>query len=433
MLDKDQACVIGIDVGTSGVRTVVMNKNYDVVAGGSRCHFADLGDDPRSPALWWQGIVQALSDTLQQVNPERVVALSVDGTSGTVLAIDKSGDSLATPMMYNDVVSDKLLLEKIAAHMPETSAAGGATSGLAKAMVLSSLAPAHIVHQADWIVGKLSDDYTCSDANNALKSGYDPVDKCWPDWIKSAGFDHGLFPDVSIPGEPISKVCSRISSQFGLSTSVSVIAGTTDGCASFLATGASDIGDAVTALGSTVTLKLLSDQPVFAPQYGVYSHIIGDKWLVGGASNTGGKVLDQFFSKEQLAALSQSIDPDTQSACDYYPLPGKGERFPINDPEMMPRMEPRPEDDAQFLHALLEGISDIEVQGYRRLIEHGAAELNSLCSVGGGSVNSTWTLIRERSLHTCFPDLVFRDAMSEEAAAGTARLAVQGANSENLW
>jgi len=218
-----------------------------------------------------------------------------------------------------------------------------------------------------------------------------------------------------------------------LSDTVSVIAGTTDGCASFLATGANDIGDAVTALGSTLTLKLLSDQPVFAPQYGVYSHIIGDKWLVGGASNTGGKVLGQFFSKEKLAALSLSIDPATQATYDYYPLPGKGERFPFNDPEMLPRMEPRPAEDTEFLHALLEGISAIEVQGYKRLIEHGAAELKTLCSVGGGSVNSTWTSIRERSLGTCFPRLVFRDAMSEEAAAGTARLAVQGANSENLW
>ncbi|MFK7853869.1 MAG: FGGY-family carbohydrate kinase [Granulosicoccus sp.] len=433
MLDKDQACVIGIDVGTSGVRTVVMNKNYDVVSGGSRCYFADLGNDPRSPALWWQGVVQALSETLQQVNPERVVAISVDGTSGTILAIDKYGDCLATPMMYNDVVSNKSLLDKIAAHMPQISAAGGATSGLAKAMMFSNLSPAHIVHQADWVVGKLSGDYTCSDANNALKSGYDPLEKCWPDWIKSAGFDHGLFPDVSIPGEPISTICSEISKRFGLSGTVSVIAGTTDGCASFLATGANDIGDAVTALGSTVTLKLLSDQPVFAPEYGVYSHIIGDKWLVGGASNTGGKVLDQFFSKEKLAALSRRIDPATQTAYDYYPLPGRGERFPINDPEMLPRMEPRPEDDKDFLHALLEGISAIEVQGYRRLIEHGAAELNTLCSVGGGSVNATWASLRKKSLNTCFPELVFREAKSEEAAAGTARLAVQGANSENLW
>ena len=72
--------MIGIDVGTSGVRTVVMDRNNNVVSGGARCLFSELGDDHRSPALWWQGIVQALSQTLKQVAAEQVVAISVDGT-----------------------------------------------------------------------------------------------------------------------------------------------------------------------------------------------------------------------------------------------------------------------------------------------------------------------------------------------------------------
>ena len=52
------SCVIGIDVGTSGVRTIVMNKRCEILSGGSACLFADLGDDHRSPLLWWQGIEQ---------------------------------------------------------------------------------------------------------------------------------------------------------------------------------------------------------------------------------------------------------------------------------------------------------------------------------------------------------------------------------------
>lgn len=433
MTDSKQACVIGIDVGTSGVRTVVMDRNNAVVPGGSRCLFSELGNDHRSPALWWQGIAQALSQTLKHVAAEQVVAISVDGTSGSVLPIDASGDCLAVPMMYNDAVTDKQLLANIAAVMPPTSAAGGATSGLAKALQFAALNPTHIVHQADWIVGKLTGKFTHSDANNALKSGYDPISGSWPDWIRDTGFNSELFPDVSVPGTPIATVSALISRQFGLSPSVQVIAGTTDGCASFLATGASEIGDAVTALGSTVTIKLLSDKPVFAPEYGVYSHLIGDKWLAGGASNSGGKALERFFSNEMLSVLSSQIDPGKASGCDFYPLPGKGERFPVNDPEMLPRMEPRPDDDAHFLHGLLEGISNIELRGYRRLIEHGAPQLRSICSVGGGSSNITWTSIRKKLMDESFPNLMFREAVSEEAAAGTARLAVTGASTAGLW
>jgi sugar (pentulose or hexulose) kinase len=75
----------------------------------------------------------------------------------------------------------------------------------------------------------------------------------------------------------------------------------------------------------------------------------GDSWLVGGASNTGGAVLKQFFSGEQLQQLSSQIDPNRPSGLDYYPLTKPGERFPVNDPQLQPRLEPRPDDDALFL------------------------------------------------------------------------------------
>eukprot|EP00854_Cymbomonas_tetramitiformis_P028339 gene28339-35111_t len=51
--------------------------------------------------------------------------------------------------------------------------------------------------------------------------------------------------------------------------------------------------------------------------------------------------------------LSEKIDPAVASDLDYYPLMRPGERFPINDPEIAPRLEPRPEDDAKFLHGIL--------------------------------------------------------------------------------
>jgi len=70
---------------------------------------------------------------------------------------------------------------------------------------------------------------------------------------------------------------------------------------------------------------------------------------VGGASNTGGAVLRKFFTNEQLLQLSAQIDPSQASGLDYYPLTKAGERFPVNDPLLQPRLEPRPSDDAVFL------------------------------------------------------------------------------------
>src|SRR3546814_10877972 len=89
--------------------------------------------------------------------------------------------------------------------------------------------------------------------------------------------------------------------------------GTTDGVAAFVATQASGIGDAVTSLGSTLTLKILSDRPIFAPAMGVYSHRLGERWLAGGASNSGGAALLAHFSAAEIAELSAALRPDIRS------------------------------------------------------------------------------------------------------------------------
>ena len=102
-------------------------------------------------------------------------------------------------------------------------------------------------------------------------------------------------------------------------------------------------GDGVTSLGTTLTLKLLSDKPVFAPDFGIYSHRIGEQWLAGGASNTGGAAIGKFFTAEDIARLTPLLDPDHPTGLDYYPLPRPGERFPVNDPNFQPRLEPRPD------------------------------------------------------------------------------------------
>ena len=415
------ALAVGIDIGTSGARAVAMTPTFDIIAQGSAA-MADFGEDWRDPAIWWQAVESALGRLLERVEPKRVKALAVDGTSGTLVPVDRNGAALAGALMYNDPVADPAILTAIRDHAPAESAAHGATSGLAKLIRFQSVAKARrVLHQADWIAGRFCGRFDVSDENNALKTGYDPLVRRWPDWIAATGADPMLLPEVVPPATPLGTVSAASADRFGLSRDTLVVSGTTDGCASFLATGASQPGDGVTALGSSLTIKVLSDAPVFAPRYGIYSHRVGSGWLAGGASNTGGKVLAHFFSGDRIAELSKSIDPAEPSGLDYYPLLAEGERFPIADPHLPPRLTPRPDSDVAFLAGLLEGIAAIEALAYARLGELGAPELCSVRSVGGGAGNPVWRAMRQSRLGVPFPP-----ALSEEAAAGTARLALQG-------
>jgi sugar (pentulose or hexulose) kinase len=419
--------VIGIDIGTSGARAVAMRPDFSI-AGQSAVRLDKFGQNPRAPSAWRQAVQAALTDLLSGIDPTAIRAIAVDGTSGTVLPVDDAGRPLAEPLMYNDKVADADILAAIAREAPEASAAHGATSGLAKALRFQHLPGiAAVLHQADWIAGNFSGRFAVSDENNALKTGYDVEARRWPDWIAAAGMRMDLLPDVVEPGDVTGTLTAAAAELFGLPRDMVVVAGTTDGCASFLATGATSAGEGVTALGSSLTIKILSDRPISAPRFGIYSHRLGDAWLAGGASNSGGKVLAQHFPLARIIELSAKIDPTTETGLDYYPLSTSGERFPIADPALPPRLAPRPADDADYLKAMFEGMAAIEALGYRRLAELGAPALTSVRSVGGGSANAAWTAIRRRKL-----GVDFQPTLSDEAAAGTARLALKGASKAGL-
>ncbi|MBZ9764219.1 FGGY-family carbohydrate kinase [Mesorhizobium sp. CA8] len=418
---------LGIDIGTSGSRAVAMRPDFSIAASAA-VPLERFGANDRDPAVWWSAVGTTLQELFSQIDRRAVRAIAVDGTSGTVLPVDRVGRPLAEPLMYNDKVSDAAILAAITDAAPEASAAHGATSGLAKALWFQRLPDIHaVLHQADWIAAQFSGRFDVSDENNSLKTGYDAEARRWPEWIAATGMRMELLPTVVRPGTLSGRLTAAAADLFGLPRDVAVVAGTTDGCASFLATGAATAGDGVTALGSSLTIKILSDRPISAPRYGIYSHRLGDTWLSGGASNTGGKVLTQHFSLARIVELSAAIDPATESGLDYYPLRSVGERFPIADPMLQPRLLPRPESDADYLKAMLEGMAATEALGYQRLAELGAPKLTSVRSVGGGTANAAWTAIRQRKL-----GVEFLPALSDEAAAGTARLALAGAKEAGL-
>jgi len=423
----DTPLVIGIDLGTSGARAVAMSADF-AIHSSAAAKLSDFASDHRDPEGWWSAVRAALAGVLKDIDLSAVRALAIDGTSGTMLPVNAEGAVLATPMMYNDPVTDAAILATIARLAPKESAAHGATSGLAKLMTFQGLkGVAKIIHQADWLMGHFTGRYDTSDENNALKTGYDPVARRWPSWIAATEARLDFLPRVLPAGCANGRITASAAALFGLPTETLIVAGTTDGCASFLATGADRPGDGVTALGTTMTVKLLSDTPLFAPEFGLYSHRIGDIWLAGGASNTGGVVLAEYFTPEQIATLSARIDPKTSTGLDYYPLVKPGERFPINDPTLAPRLSPRPDDDAEFLKAIFEGIATIEALAYRRLAELGGPTLASIRSVGGGAANATWTAMRQAHLQVAaFP------VKSDAAAAGAARLALRGATAVGL-
>ena len=429
---------LGIDLGTSGVRAAVVEKKTNGgVAVLEEASAAWSDAEGRRPEVWLSKLRETLRGCAQLSKVERV---AVSGTSGSCLLVDaETGQVTRGPLMYNDAVEPSSLIDAAA---PPGHCTRSATSALAKLLHWASekkLENEVICHQADYVASALAScdkPVLVSDWHNALKLGYDIDALEWPGWI----LERCLNADerntltrlrVTRPGDVCERVVSAEASEaWGLPAGVDIVGGTTDSIAAFVAC-ATDIdkgalnvaaGDAVTSLGSTTALKLVSKTRVDDSSVGVYSHRLEDNWLVGGASNAGCRVLRDFeFTNDELEALSTGLDAAATNTKGIYPLVAPGERFPYNDASKEPVLPPRDGDRAAVLADLLVGIADVERLGYLSLKERGASPLRAVASAGGGARNPQWAALRSNLLGV---DVV--RAANSDAAFGAAVLALRG-------
>ncbi len=406
----------GLDFGTSGARVCVIDRRQ-------RCLFESSIRYPQAREQGCGDWEQALFELLGSMPPAlrtRLDALSLCATSGSVLWAGRDLRPRGPVLMY---------CEHREADFPSDHP--GPLDGLARLAWLwnqqgggAALHDAMALHQADWLFARLRAGGLAqggiSDWHNALKSGADPARCAWSEVAKAQAFATRL-PRIVAPGSRLGRVDPWLARHLGLPPALRLVAGTTDANAAFLASGADRLGLGLSSLGSTLVLKLLSPRRIDVARHGVYSHRFGALWLVSGASRAGGAVLRANFDDARLRELSARIDPERDSPLDLLPLPGVGERFPHADPAMLPRLEPRPADDVQYLHGLLQGLARIEAAGYARLAELGAPSPAEVLSSGGGAGNSAWSRLRERAL-----GLPVRAARQTEAAFGAARLALLG-------
>ncbi|RUX83001.1 carbohydrate kinase, partial [Mesorhizobium sp. M7D.F.Ca.US.004.01.2.1] len=102
--------------------------------------------------------------------------------------------------------------------------------------------------------------------------GYDVEARRWPDWIAAAGMRMELLPRVVEPGDVTGALTAAAAEP-------SVVPATTTTSRGKPNSSAAAIGDGVTALGSSLTIKILSDRSISAPRFGIYSHRLGNAWL----------------------------------------------------------------------------------------------------------------------------------------------------------
>ena len=476
--------VLGIDIGTSGIRASIVKKEVSSKNEDKSPTEPDkkkelllfsasvmldppiindsLKSSTQNPQLWIDGINQLLFNLSESFDLSCVTNLVLDATSSTVLLCNQLGEPLTEALMYNDQqATEEARLIRQACGFNPNSGATGASSSLAKILFLLKKLEGnkvitiqnrlsrsirneqtiYICNQIDFINFFLNGQLNTTDENNALKIGYDSINQAWPDWVRNIlnhQNRHLELPNVVRPGADLGVLNANIIERYGFSESISLHAGTTDSIAGFLASGAHKIGDAVISLGSTLAIKVISDTPVFSNDFGVYSHRLKHNWLVGGASNSGGAVLTKAYSILEIKALINAIKtskltlPEAEQSA-YYPLTKAGERFPIADSDLAPTMPIKPTkkiniqapsiEHQRYFLSLIHGLIHIEQLAYEKLRALGCPPIRQIYAVGGGVQNTLWQSLRAECLpNSSYSTLTLRTPQSREASFGVTRL-----------
>ena len=426
-LMKQRQVVIGMDLGTGGARVVACDRDGTIVASGQQAlSHSSSGGAPghceQDTSDWWDTTARALRQLVSELGAgSRPLALAVDSTSGTIVPVDENSNALSSALMHNDTRAGNEAVEvgAIAGHPVSATFALPKAVWIRRHLLEVFSRTSRFVHEADFIVGKLTGEFGVSDTFNVLKMGYDLHQEKWPAFIETKlGIPLKMLPKVVEPGALIGTVSADASRRTGIPEGTPVVAGATDSNAAFFASGATREGEWNSTLGTSLALKGISRTHIADPLGRVYCHRHPERlWLPGSASNTGADCMRVLFDRE-YESLNERVAERLPSRLVVYPLVRKGERFPFINHDAVGFIVGNPVDKLDLLAGYMEGVAYVERWGYEVLESLGAPVSETVYATGGGSQSDTWLRIRANVL-----DRVLMRAAVAESAMGAAIIA----------
>jgi D-ribulokinase len=408
--------VLGIDVGTEGVRVVIADTTgrvmEDVYQEFSQAAIPALppGYLEQNPQDWWDAVVLCLRQALSGLHKhgytsDEIVAGAVDSKSGIIVLLDEEKQPLRPALLHDDCRAQaeaQDVNEESAALQKKLGYRFDASFSLPKILWLLRHEPENwkktrcIAHAADYIVGKLTNVFCATDQNNALKTGFDLVDFSWPAFIDSnLGIEEHRLPWVMRSGETVYHVSKQCADETGLAQTTRIVAGTTSPRANQIASGARRIGDWNTQLGTPIVVRGLTKDLLIDPLGRFYCHLHPQGfWMPSGTSSVSAHVLDERFPNLNKGNFSQSALFLAPTSLLVYPLAGKDEGFVNNYPKVESFVEGQVQSEQELYVAHLEGLAYIERLIYGVLSSLGAEIRERIYTTGNGAENLEWMQIR---------------------------------------
>jgi xylulokinase len=429
---------LGIDIGTSSVKAILMNDSGAVVEQASSALSVSRPHalwSEQDPADWWAATNSAVSTLdLQKRHAVRAIGLSGQMHGATLLGADNH--ALRPAILWNDGRS----AEQCAALETSIADLGQITGNRAMpgftapklqwirenepdlfAKVKTVLLPKDYVRLR--MTGELASDM--SDSAGTL--WMDVGKRDWSDVLLAAtGLDRSHMPNLFEGSEFTGELRAELAEAWGMAR-VPVAAGGGDNAAGAVGVGVVRPGDAFLSLGTSGVLFLANGGYTPNPAGGVHSfcHALPNRWHQMSVILSAASCVDwavKLCGLKDASDMFAGIEARGKPASTELFLPYlSGERTPHNDPNAKGVLFglTHESDAAAIGQAVLEGVAFAFRDGMDALTDSGA-NIDSITVIGGGAKSRYWGTILSSVLGR---PLVYRDGGEVGPAYGAARLA----------
>lgn len=344
--------ILGIDVGTTALKAVALDRERGIVAQVERpheLHSPHPGWAEEDPERWWTTTLETLRALLASIPPREVAAIGVSGMVPAMVLLDAAGQLLRPSIQQNDARSiaevtalraavDAKEFFTITGGIPNQQNIDPRWRWLRRHEPDIVAEVAHLCGSYDFIVLRLTGQHSLEE-NWAAESGlYDVQQHRWHvPYLEHAGIDPAILPPVHQPTAIVGSISETVAMQSGLRTGTPVVAGSADHIAAALAAGLTENGDVLLKFGGAGDLLYCADYPAPDRHFYFDYHDIPGLTILSGCMATSGSLV-KWFAQElaggaSLALLDQQAAAVPPGASGIIALPYfLGEKTPIFDP-----------------------------------------------------------------------------------------------------
>ncbi len=404
--------VIGLDVGTTGTKACVVDKNGNTLGSGYREYAlkSEGGRVTQSAPDWWDAAVYAIRTATKDVDTKKIAAISLSTQAASMLCADRDGDAKSEVITWMDTRSSieaDELSNAIGKENVYRKSGWLPTPVLdaAKILWIKKNNP-NLFANTDYFIStleymnmKLCKKCVIDPTNAAMRQMFNIETGEWDKEILDyIGIDESRLPTVLPIGAEVGSLTPEAAEALGLTTDVKVYNGAHDQYCASIGCGAVDAGDMLLATGTTWVVLGITDKPLYTEshispgihalpgRYGALASLVS----AGSALNWYRSIIDGNFR-----LMDEEAAKRMESAKDLFVLPYVcGAGFPHNRPDMRGAMFglDKGHDRYDIARALMEGVA-FEAASVLSQFKENGMNISTLMMTGGAARSDLWSEI----------------------------------------